>query len=324
MVGYGSVGKRHISNLLDLGNTDIIVCTKRKKDNFLQKKDCKIYDSLSKCILEKPDAAIICNESSQHLSTALFLAKNGIHLFIEKPLSNSNKNIKNFLKIIKKRKIISLMGCPFRFHPLVKKTHQILNSKKLGKIFYIHVENGSYLPDWHPKENFQKSYASRIDLGGGVILTNIHELDYIHWYFGDPDQIYSISGNYSDLKITAEDFSDILMTFNKEKTMCNIHLDFFQKPKSRSCKIVGSKGTLSFDLLRNEMKIYNKLNNKTKKITLKNFESNSMYLEELKHFIHCIKKHKKSINDVEEGAQVLKLALMVKQAATKKRSVRLN
>jgi len=216
------------------------------------------------------------------------------------------------------------MGCPFRFHPLVKKTYQILNSKKLGKIFYIQVENGSYLPDWHPKENFQKSYASRIDLGGGVILTNIHELDYIHWYFGDPDQIYSISGNYSDLKITAEDFSDILMTFNKEKTMCNIHLDFFQKPKSRSCKIVGSKGTLSFDLLRNEMKIYNKLNNKTKKITLKNFESNSMYMEELKHFIHCIKKHKKSINDVEEGAQVLKLALMVKQAATKKRSVRLN
>ena len=70
----------------------------------------------------------------------------------------------------------------------------------LGKIIFSHVENGSYLPDWHPDENYSKSYAARNDLGGGVVLTCIHEIDYLYWIFGNVSEVFSISGKFTNAR----------------------------------------------------------------------------------------------------------------------------
>ena len=43
VIGYGSIGKRHISNLTKIGKIKIIVLTKRKKDNFLKKNNCQVW-----------------------------------------------------------------------------------------------------------------------------------------------------------------------------------------------------------------------------------------------------------------------------------------
>ena len=89
VVGYGSIGKRHIENLSSMKNIEIIVCTKRKYDKFLKQNKCKIYTSIKDCIKENPKFAIIANETRFHIKTALYLAKAGIHLLIEKQLSYS-------------------------------------------------------------------------------------------------------------------------------------------------------------------------------------------------------------------------------------------
>ncbi len=89
---------------------------------------------------------------------------------------------------------------------------EIISSRKLGRIISVRVENGSFLPDWHPSENYKKSYAARDDLGGGVVLTCIHEIDYLYWFFGNVHEVYSITGKFSNLNIQAEDLSAILLT----------------------------------------------------------------------------------------------------------------
>ena len=72
VVGYGSIGKRHIENLSKFVDLEIIVCTKRKYDNFLKKKKCKKISSLDS-MKEKPHAAIICNVTSEHMKAAIKL-----------------------------------------------------------------------------------------------------------------------------------------------------------------------------------------------------------------------------------------------------------
>jgi len=67
VIGYGSIGKRHIDNLSSLVNVEIIICTHKKLDNFLRKRKCQVIRSLDKCIQENPEFAIIANESSLHL-----------------------------------------------------------------------------------------------------------------------------------------------------------------------------------------------------------------------------------------------------------------
>ena len=134
-------------------------------------------------------------------------------LFIEKPLSNSKSGIKTLDKIVKQKKLITLMGNQFRFHPCIKKIHQLVKQKKIGKIISVQVENGSYLPDWHPYEDHAISYASQKKLGGGVVLTQIHDIDYLYWIFGNPKSVFSVTGKFSKLDISVEDYSSSLIQF---------------------------------------------------------------------------------------------------------------
>ena len=89
MVGYGSIGKRHLENLQRYSKLEIMICTKRKDLKFLAK-NVRVFHSLEDALKEKPDIGFITNETSYHVETSIKLAKAGMDLFIEKPLSNSN------------------------------------------------------------------------------------------------------------------------------------------------------------------------------------------------------------------------------------------
>ena len=324
VVGYGSIGKRHIENLSIFSNLQIFVCTNRKYDSFLKNKKCKIFSSLDDCIKQKPDIAFIANTTNLHVKTAIKLANANIPLFIEKPLSNSTKDIKILLNIIKKKKLVTMMGCVLRFHPAIKKIKQIISENKIGQIISVHAENGSFLPDWHSDEDYKKSYASLNDLGGGVVLTNIHELDYLYWFFGNVNEVFSITGKFSDLDIDVEDLSSILLRFTNN-IIAEIHLDYFQKPSIRSCKIVGTQGTVYWDSNINNVQLYDVKKKKwVDNLKLKNYDLNDMYMDEIKYFFKCVNKEEKSINSIEEGAKILNIAIAIKKSSKLKKMVMIN
>ena len=99
VIGYGSIGKRHVDNLLKYFNTEIIICTKRK--DLKVNKKCKVVKTIELGIKENPNVAFVTNVTSIHVNTAIKLAKAGIDIFIEKPLSNSMKDIHKLSKIVK-------------------------------------------------------------------------------------------------------------------------------------------------------------------------------------------------------------------------------
>ena len=323
VVGYGSIGKRHIQNLSKFKNMEILVVTKRKNDTFLKKYNCKIFSTIQKSLDERPNFAIVCTETSTHIKYSNLLAKHGIHLLIEKPLSNSIIGVNSLLKESRKQKLTTLIGCNLRFHPCIKKIKDVLSRKKLGKILSIQIENGSYLPNWHPDENYTKSYASQEKLGGGVTLTCIHEIDYLYWFFKKISQVVSITGKFSDLKIDADDLSVILMKVGKN-SVAEIHLDYFQQPSRRSCKIIGTKGTLTWDSKSNSVNFYD---NAKKKwfilLKLNKFDYNRMYFDELTHFIDCVKRNKITINPISEGIKTLKIALAIKNSSKQKKVLKI-
>ena len=327
IVGLGSIGKRHLRNILAIENTkklEIIIYSKQTKSYLSNHKNIKIFDTLDKCLLEKPDVGFITNETVHHIPIAIKLAKVGLDLFIEKPLSNKISNVKTFSKIIKTKKLITLVGCNLRFHRCINEIKNLIDQKVIGDIISVKVECGTYLPDWHPNENYSKSYASRDDLGGGVVLTCIHELDYLFWFFGETQEVFSMTGKYSNLKITASDLSAIILKF-KNNIIAEIHLDYFQKPEARSCKLIGTKGTIIWDSLSNEVKIYDFKKAKWKsKLRIKKYDKNEMYVKELEHFIQCINKKKKTINDISQGEYVLKVALGIIKSSKLKKSITVN
>ena len=320
VIGYGSIGKRHVENLLSISNFEIIVCTKRDDISKL-KKHAKVYHTIKQCLKEKPDIGIIANETSLHIPTAIKLANAGLDLFLEKPLSNSLKDVEKLHAIVKKKKLITQMGCNMRFHPCIKKIKSMIEQKKIGRIISAQVQNCSYLPDYHPWEDYRRGYAARKDLGGGIILTQIHEIDYMYWLFQEVENVISMSGKLSDLDITAEDYVSSLLKF-KNKIIGELHMDYFQRPDFRSCKIRGTKGEIYWDSDNNHVNIYS-INKKRWKAELKvkNYQRNFSYVEQLKHFIKCVKQRKETINDLEQGIDILKIALAMKKSSKTMKSV---
>jgi len=315
IVGYGSIGKRHTKNLISFGHNDIIICTKNKDALKLEKTGIKIFTSLSHALKEKPDISIICNETSFHVKTAIKLATINSHLFIEKPLSNSLKDIKELQKIIKKKKLITMVGCNMRFHDGIKLMKKFIDKNEIGRIFSVIVENGSYMPDWHPWEDYRNSYASRKNLGGGVVLTQIHDIDYLYWFFGKISEIFSFTDKLSDLKLDVEDYSGSLLKF-KNKTIGEIHLDYFQKPTVRNCKIIGTKGKIIWNWKNNHLQVFKNKNNKfSTKLLEKKFDRNKMYVQELQYFLDCVKKKKTPMNNIIEANEIQKIAIAIKNSS---------
>jgi predicted dehydrogenase len=322
VVGYGSIGRRHVDNFLEFKDIQLIVYTKRNDLQLLKKKGVKVSNSLAECLKENPDIGIIANETSLHIPIAIKLAEEGLDLFLEKPLSNSLKDVEKLRAIVKKNKLITQMGCNLRFHPCIKKIKSLIEQQKIGKIISAQVQNYSYLPDHI--EDYRKSYAGRKDLGGGVILTQIHEIDYMYWFFQEVENVISIVGKFSELDVTAEDYVSCLLKF-KNKIIGELHMDCFQRPDFKSCKIRGTKGEIYWDSNNNCVNIYN-MNKKRWEIKFDNGFSNNLdtystYVEELKHFLKCVKHRKETVNDLEQGISTLKIALAIKKASKLMKSV---
>ncbi len=324
IAGYGSIGKRHLENFLQLKDIQLTVYTKRNDLQLLKKKGIKVSSSLTECLKENQDVGVVTNETSLHIPIAIKLAEEGLDLFLEKPLSNSLKGVEKLRAIVKKKKLITQMGCNLRFHPCIKKIKSLIEQEKIGKIISAQVQNCSYLPDFHRWEDYRKSYAARKDLGGGVILTQIHEIDYMYWFFQEVENVVSMSGKFSALDVTAEDYMSSLLQF-KNKIIGELHMDYFQRPSFRSCKIRGTKGEIYWNSDNNCVNIFNM--NKRKWETKfdngfsHNLDTYASYVEELKHFLKCVKHRKETINDLEQGIATLKIALAIKKASKLMKSV---
>lgn len=325
-VGLGAIGQRHARNLRKLHgkNIDLFayrtsrrthVLTDRlevrKGGNLERDLNIKTFSKYGKALEQKPDAVIISNPSSLHLRFALRAAQKGCHLFIEKPLSNDLKGVNSLIEVIKKKKLISLIGFQLRFHPLLLYVKKLIEYKKTNNIISVICEFGEYLPDWHPYEDYRKSYAARRELGGGVLLTQIHDFDYLGWLFGWPTKVFCLGGKLSKLEVSVEDTANTLLECgtDKKKIPVFVHQDYLQRPRVRKFKIIIEDSLITVDLISNALSIHQKKRGTTKNIQFSRNSRNHLYLSEMKHFLACLRGKEKSRVSVEESVKSLRVAI---------------
>jgi len=319
VIGCGSIGERHIRNLKNISKrNEIFVFDLDKRRQRLMEKRYGVtpIKNLSKFISkEKIDGILICVPPSFHLELAKKLLKYNSPLFIEKPLSHKFNGIDGFVKQVKKRNTPVLIGYNLHFHPGIILVKKFIEENKIGRLLSVRIDAGQYLPDWRPWQDYRKSYTAKEDLGGGIILDGSHEINYLCWFLNNmkPTKIFCLAGKISDLEVETEDTAEILLKFNTG-TIANIHLDFTQRAYSRSCKIIGTDGTIIWDYPGNKVKLYMAKNKKWQIFNLK-FKPNDMYIEEMKHFLRIIQKKEKPRVSLIEGRNTLKLALSAKKSA---------
>jgi predicted dehydrogenase len=311
VIGCGSIGRRHMKNLIDLNVDEVIGVDLSEeycewaRENLSLKTYTDLKEALEK---EKPNGVLICTPPSSHVKLAKIVTKYNSHIFIEKPISDSLEGIDELIEITNHK---CTVGYNLRFNKGIQKIKKIIEDKKYGKILYSKILVGQYLPDWRPWQDYKESYTARKELGGGIILDASHEIDYALWFFGTPKKIFSISDKVSNLEVNVEDTSEIIMQF-ENKIIVNIHLDFVRRDKKRYCEIVFENGTIYYDLINNELKEFDVKENKWDIEKIEE-EVNEMYVNEMKHFIKMINENIGPSCSLEEAKKTLEVCLKIKE-----------
>jgi len=182
IAGLGSVGRRHLRNLLSLGEKDILLFRTLQStfpDDELA--GLPVETNLNAALAKQPDAVIIANPTALHLQVAIPAANAGCHLLLEKPISHSMEGVDLLESALKQGGGNVLVGFQFRFHPGLIQAKRWLDDGQIGRPLSFRAVYGEYLPSMHPWEDYRQSYSARQDLGGGVLLTLCHPLDYARW-----------------------------------------------------------------------------------------------------------------------------------------------
>jgi predicted dehydrogenase len=231
---------------------------------------------------------------------------------MEKPISDNRDGIDELEKEVIDRDLVFFMANNFRFHPVFKKIKEFIVKGELGRILFARIQAGQYLPDWHPWEDYRRGYSARRDLGGGVVLTLQHEIDYAYWLFGKFKHIKSHVKKISDMEIDVEDIASIIIE-TEEGSVLEVHLDYLQRPAKRTIQIQGTKGSLDYRIGDRYLKFYNFENQAEETILdIDDYDSNEMYIEEMKYFIRCISGEKNTISGISDGIYVLNACLKIK------------
>jgi predicted dehydrogenase len=331
VVGMGGIGQRHVRNLRTLvGPAAEILAYRVRRDSpaltdslgvepgrtVEEKYGLKVFTDLDAALSEGPDAVLICNPSSLHMPVALRAARAGCALFIEKPLSHSAEGTVGLIEIVEAKGLVGLVGYQMRFHPCLQRVHALLESGAIGRVVAVRIEVGEYLPGWHTYEDYRQMYASRLDLGGGVVLSQIHELDYVYWLFGMPTRVFAIGGHLTRLEVDVEDTASILLECIVDGRAIPVHVqqDFIQRPPSRTCEVVGDAGKILVDLRQQTVTAFDGQGNISESSSYPEFQRNELFLEEMRHFLACLEDRETPRVSVRDGARSLMIALAAKRS----------
>lgn len=306
IAGFGSIGRRHFRNLHALGEHDIVLL--RSFNSTLANdeiKDVPVETSVEAALSHKPDAVIIANPTALHLSVALPAASAGCDIFMEKPISHDLADIDELGQTLCLQNKQLLMGFQFRFHPGLLKAKQLIEAGAIGRILTARSHWGEYLPDWHPWEDYRTGYAARKELGGGVVRTLSHPIDYLRWLLGEIEGVKATTGNLSDLALSeVEDFGEMRFT-HQNGALSTVHVNYFQQPPRHDVEIVGTQGTIRWDNADGKCRWWTTSQPAWQENVLpEGFERNDLFLAEMRHFIEIVREGIPSQCTLQDGKRV--------------------
>lgn len=296
LIGYGSIGKRHARNLVELGVKPYILT------KYPDKLDAVFLKDINEIKSENIEYCIIATPTARHLEdlkSCLSLSHIPQKILIEKPLECSYLKGEEINNIAKNYGLNIFIAYNMRFFSVFNLIKKFI-SKHNHKIRIIEVVAGQDLKEWRPYKPYTQSYSAHREQGGGVDLDLSHEIDYILWLFGnDFKEKVILREKISNLEINSPDIFKLLLNYGK--FIVDVTLDYIRKPKERYIKIICDNNTLIYDFTTNILKIDDKSS------TITNDNLNQCYIEELIDFIDIRKEQKSRLCTLKEGLNILKI-----------------
>jgi predicted dehydrogenase len=328
-VGLGGIGQRHLRNLRALRGAALEVHAYRVRrerqvvtdtldvtpgEDLETKYGVEVHVDLDRALATRPDVVFVTNPSSLHVEIARRALDAGAHVLIEKPLSHSLEGVASLLAASRKQNLVGYVAYQLRFHPGFLRTQEILEQGLLGRPLFAEASVAEYLPGFHPYEDYRRMYASRRELGGGVTLSQIHEIDLLLALLGRPERVFSLGGKLSSLDVDVDDVSSSLLEFRGSQGRVlpvRLHQDFLQRPAERRLSIVGERGKLEWSLSARNLRRFGAEGELCESHDYSELPRNRLFEAELLHFLACVERGESPNVSLQAGAQSLAVALAI-------------
>jgi predicted dehydrogenase len=323
VAGLGAIGQRHARNLRDLvPGVELLAFRRRRLRHVVTEQltadpardveaelGIEVFDDLAAALATRPEVAFVTGPTSEHLAVAQAAAEAGCDLFIEKPLSHRGDGVEALVEVVAARKLVAMVGCQWRFHPGVARLKELLHNRALGDLRSASIDYAEYLPDWHPFEDYRRSYAARAELGGGVVLTQIHDYDLAWWLFGAPVAVRARGGHLSDLEIDVED--EVRAELETPMCLVTVSQCFADRSPRRTITVEGALATVVLDLRGGTLSVRPRV---AEELEFGDYPRGTMFRDELEHFLECVRDRSTPRVPLSDGVAVLDVALAVKRS----------
>lgn len=291
VIGVGALGSIHAQTYSSLDGVELVGVSDINKNRLRDTADrlhTQAYKDYRR-LIGKVDCASIVVPTRLHYPIARELLRYGVHLLIEKPLTQTVKEADELLKIARANNLALGVGHVERFNAAIEAIQKLK-----GDIKFIECHRlGPFVP--------------RIKDVGVVLDLMIHDIDIILWLIRSP--IIKIEAVGVKILSSHEDIANARISF-KNGAVCNITASRVTAYTMRKIRIFQPNAYISLDYVKQDAIIYKKLRGKiiSQQIDIK---KERPLQKEITSFIECVRSGEKPLASGEEGRQALAVALEI-------------
>lgn len=246
VLGAGSIGRRHARNLVAAGAS--VALADPVSPAEVEGADVLAWDDADPGSFA---GVVIASPTVHHLDQAHDASASGTRALVEKPLATTAAGAAALLPANDRLRV----GFNLRFHRPVADLVQLVHEGRVGRVLSARLWFGHDLTAWRPGTDYRQSYSARADLGGGILLDAIHELDLAVWLFG-PDLAVdgAVVAQVGDLELDVEDTVRALL-HTPDGAPVEIALDYLSRDYRRGIEVIGTEGTVRLDWARRVLEL---------------------------------------------------------------------
>jgi len=297
IIGYGSIARKHVNALREIDSEIELLALRsdRNADTEEGIKNIYSWDEVDSDLT----FAIISNPTHKHYETLLKASELEVPIFLEKPPFHTMVGADRLASKLNKQSLKIYTAFNMRFLPVIAWLKNALVGKR---VLEVQIYCGSYLPDWRPGRDYRRIYSANKEMGGGVHLDLIHEIDYAKWIFGEPTEVRKSLSTISDLEIDSIDCAHYF--FQYENKVVTILLNYYRRTPKRTMEIVLTDEEWYADILNGIVK-----NSKGEILFESDVSMQDTYKRQLEYFLNAIKTEEILMNNLDESIETLKICL---------------
>ena len=251
VLGAGSIGARHARNLLAAGAHVSVMDPDRARAAAV---DGAVPQPFDLATIHGYDGIVVASPTAHHVEHLQAALATDARVMVEKPFARLD-DVDRLDELVDAAADRAMVGFNLRLHEPLECVADLLDSGTVGSIVAGRLWFGSWLPDWRPQVDYRETYSARFDLGGGVLLDAIHELDEALWFFGDDLEVHAaFVGRVGPLEIDVEDTVKALLLADGIVPI-EISLDYLSRGYRRGVEVIGTEATVRFDWATQELTV---------------------------------------------------------------------